>query len=94
MNNLTVFALAVVVSLGTTAVLANNNRSITAPASAQTLLDSDGAFRDGLYLGKLAAESGQPMRPGVGRWSTERDRATFASGYRRGYGLSLASTEP
>jgi len=52
---------------------------------------ADGAFRDGLYLGKLAAEQGQPSSTAIGRWSTERDRSMFAEGYRRGYNSSPTS---
>jgi hypothetical protein len=54
-------------------------------------LASDGAFRDGLYIGKLAAGRGRPQHPLTGRWSTEKDRASFAAGYRRGYDDFLAS---
>jgi hypothetical protein len=42
-------------------------------------------FRDGLYLGKLAAEGGDQYRIAVGRWSRTNDRADFASGYDQGY---------
>jgi hypothetical protein len=45
----------------------------------------DGAFRDGLYLGKLDRTAKNPMHPAVGRWSTEKDRESFAAGYRQGY---------
>jgi hypothetical protein len=46
---------------------------------------TDGAYRDGLYLGKLTAQSGLPPVPPTGRWATERDRASFLAGYRRGF---------
>jgi hypothetical protein len=45
----------------------------------------DGAFRDGLYLGKLDAESGRKPHPSIGRWSTATDRASFVAGYEQGY---------
>jgi hypothetical protein len=86
--------LAIAVCLGTTAMLANNKRTTNANLSVDARLVSDGAFRDGLYLGKLAAHSGQLLRPAVGRWSTNQDRATFLAGYRRGYNQSLAHVEP
>jgi len=59
--------------------------SVKPEAGAEARFASDGAFRDGLYLGKLAAENGQPERLAVGRWSTGQDRALFTAGYRRGY---------
>jgi hypothetical protein len=94
MSKLSTFVLATAVVLGTTAMVANSKHTINATSSVDARLDSDGAFRDGLYLGKLAAESGQPLSPSVGRWSTDQDRATFSEGYRRGYNESLAHTQP
>jgi len=94
MSKLSTYALAVAVCLGTTAMLANSQRTINPNAGAEARLAADGAFRDGLYLGKLAAEHGEAARPAIGRWSTDQDRATFAAGYRRGYKESLAHVEP
>ncbi|MGE5081335.1 MAG: hypothetical protein ACM3ND_00335, partial [Acidobacteriota bacterium] len=44
----------------------------------------DAAYRDGLFLGKLNREAKQHMLAPVGRWSTEKDRASFVQGYRQG----------
>ena len=46
---------------------------------------TNGAFRDGLYLGRMAAQRGAPAHIGVGRWSTVESRAAFTAGYLRGY---------
>ena len=46
---------------------------------------SNGAFRDGLYLGKLTGQSGDKYRIAVGRWSKTEDRTSFAAGYDQGY---------
>lgn len=87
-----IYALALVICVGTTAMLAVSNHNVKSNPSIETGLASDGAFRDGLYLGKLAAECGQaPRRPAVGRWSAEQDRSMFAAGYRRGYSESVTS---
>lgn len=94
MSKLLTYVLAIVVSLGTTAMLANSKRTTNSDLSVGASLDSDGAFRDGLYLGQLDAGGGQPARAAVGRWSTDQDRATFLAGYRRGYNESLAHVEP
>jgi hypothetical protein len=91
MKRLSTYVLASVICLGTTAVLAISSRNVKFNASVEAALASDGAFRDGLYLGKLAAESGQPPRAAIGRWSTDQDRSAFATGYRHGYNESLAS---
>ena len=85
MGKLSTSALAIAVSLGSTAMLTNSNRTVASSVSAEANWAADGAFRDGLYLGKLAAGRGQTQRPAIGRWSTDRDRSMFAAGYRRGY---------
>jgi len=90
MKKLSSYAFVIVLSLGAAAVLANSGRT-PAPVQgsqaqgSQPQLAADGAFRDGFYLGRLAAEGGQPMRPSIGRWSTAQDRSMFSAGYRRGY---------
>jgi hypothetical protein len=94
MSKLAACTLAIAVSVGTTAMLEDSRRTIHPSPSAEARLAADGAFRDGLYLGKLAAESGQVQRPAVGRWSTEQDRVTFILGYQQGYTESLARLEP
>jgi hypothetical protein len=76
---------AIVVALSATATLAISQRSQEPITDAEARLSADGAFRDGLYLGKLAAESGRPLRPAIGRWSADQDRSMFTAGYRRGY---------
>jgi hypothetical protein len=45
----------------------------------------DGAFRDGLYQGKLDAESGRKPHLSIGRWNAARERASFVAGYQQGY---------
>jgi hypothetical protein len=91
MDKLFTFALVIAVSLGTTAMLANSGRSARQDQTTDAHLASDGAFRDGLYVGRLSAESGRALRPPVGRWSGEQDRASFVAGYQRGYNDSLSA---
>jgi hypothetical protein len=83
------FAMAIAVSLGTTALLAGSGRATRQTTDSQ--MAADGAFRDGLYVGRLAAEAGRPLRPQIGRWSNEHDRTSFVAGYQRGYNDVLAS---
>lgn len=94
MSNLSAVALAIAVSLGTTALLANSQRTMKPPESEEARLAADGAFRDGLYVGKLSAKSSRTQGPAVGRWSAGQDRANFVAGYRRGYNETLAHAEP
>jgi len=90
MTRLLTQALAIAIFLGTTAMLAISNYNVNPAENAEAALTSDGAFRDGLYLGKLAAGRNQPPRAAVGRWFSEHDRSMFTAGYLRGYKESMA----
>ena len=46
---------------------------------------TDGAFRDGVYLGKLAAFNGESEHVATGRWTRAADRTAFSIGYQQGY---------
>jgi len=85
MKKLSSYPFVIVLSLGAAALLAKSGQTPAPVQGSQAQLAADGAFRDGLYQGRLAAESGQPMRPSIGRWSTAQDRSMFSAGYRRGY---------
>ena len=73
----------------------------TMAASAVTLHDrkmgtlgdaaTNAAYRDGLYVGRLAAEQGQGASAPTARWSRDEDRASFRAGYEQSYQLAVAS---
>lgn len=44
------------------------------------------AFRDGTYIGKLAAERGERLHIPWGRWAETSDRKSFVAGYKQAYG--------
>ena len=46
---------------------------------------TDGAYRDGLYCGRLDRSSSKSEHATWGRWSNDLDRRAFVQGYRRGY---------
>lgn len=75
------------------AILHNGQHSARPIVEADARRDSNAAFRDGLYLGRLAAEEGSPIRIASGRWATDGDRALFAAGYQQGYREFLASRD-
>jgi hypothetical protein len=60
------------------------------PQNANVQLATDAAYRDGLYLGKLARAAKREGRVPIGRWATEKDRASFVAGYREGLGPQSA----
>ncbi len=80
---------AIIIGLCATVTLAIRPRTMKPSTATEVPFAAEGAFRDGLYLGKLAAENGGPPRLAIGRWSTDRDRAMFTAGYRGGYNASL-----
>ena len=47
--------------------------------------ETSAAFRDGLYVGKIASERGSEPHISVGRWASPEDRTAYAAGYRQGY---------
>jgi len=94
MSKLSKYALAFAIAVAANGVLANSSFKFTSDTEPEAPLAADGAFRDGLYLGKLAARNGERLRPAIGRWSTDHDRSMFAAGYERGYSETLAGSEP
>ena len=81
MSNFATWVLALVVCLGTSATLAIRYPAARRGGGVESQLVLDGAYRDGLYVGQLAAKSGRRSRPPIGRWSAEKDRASFGAGY-------------
>ena len=46
---------------------------------------TSGPFRDGLYLGKLAAKQGGEAHIPSGRWATRAEPLSFTAGFQQGY---------
>lgn len=55
------------------------------PASRDAAHASSAAFRDGLFLGSLAAKHGDQSHLSAGRWATDGNRALLGEGYRQAY---------
>ena len=90
MNRLLVVGLAIG-CMGTSGVLFQGMKTAKQAQSLEAQDANDGAFRDGLYLGKMARNANLQAHPPVGRWSSEKDRASFLRGYRQGFGQTLAA---
>ncbi len=88
MYRVSTYVLATVLCVGATAVLATSRSTIHSSKGVDAHLQGDGAFRDGLYLGRLAVESGFQFNPEVGRWSTQVIRTAPHS--RRGISVDMA----
>ena len=91
MNRLSFFTSVLVIGLGMAAGLQAVRHPDLPNANDKARQATDGAYRDGLYLGTLAAESDAESHIAVGRWTTLRDRASFAAGYEDGFNQVLAS---
>jgi hypothetical protein len=60
-------------------------RSSSNPSRFEADETTNGPFRDGVYLAKLAAQAGEPPHISAGRWSANADRESFVAGYKRSY---------
>ena len=90
MKRLSLFALLIALGLGIAPVSHGKLYANLQSANVSVRYATDGAFRDGLYLGRLAAESGAESHIAIGRWATVGDRASFTAGYQQGYNEFLA----
>jgi hypothetical protein len=84
MKRQSLLVLALILGLAGTSLIAVRASS-PATRDEESNRATDGAFRDGLFQGKLDAQSGREPHIATGRWSTGADRASFTSGYQRGY---------
>jgi hypothetical protein len=84
MNNVSIF-LVVMALLTMSALPIMKTVSAHSPNGMASGRHADGAYRDGLYLGRLDAQAGRVSRPAVARWSRETDRDMFRAGYEEGF---------
>jgi hypothetical protein len=91
MKTFSLFALVAALGMGTASMLRTDHHNHFSSPNQTVAQTIDGAFRDGLYLGRLAAEGGAEPHVAIGRWATLEDRASFTAGYQRGYNEFLAS---
>ncbi len=61
------------------------------PSSVEAEQVTNGPFRDGVYLAKLAAQNDEPPHISAGRWSARADRESFVAGYKRSYEQILSA---
>lgn len=86
MKKLTLSALALLVM--TASALMLRGGSVESAAAPELAINA--AYRDGLYLGKLAAEQGSDSHVSAERWARANDRAAFAAGYEHAYNTQIA----
>lgn len=91
MKILSLYAAVIALSIVPMSMLSGDRHHNSPAANGNVAEITDGAFRDGLYLGRLAAEGGSKPHIAIGRWATAEDRSSFTAGYQRGYSQLLAS---
>ena len=92
MKKVSLLVSVVMLGMGTSSSVFHAKHQSNFPSANENISRvTDGAFRDGLYLGKLAAKRGIAPHVASGRWATESDRASFTAGYQQGYEESLAN---
>jgi hypothetical protein len=89
MKKIGLYVLIIVLSVGSTAMVQSAMRRQSLNSDGSALTATNGAFRDGLYLGKLAAKNGEEPRISTGRWVQDEDRSAFREGYIRGFHQTL-----
>jgi hypothetical protein len=91
MKILPLYAAVIALGLVPMSMLSGDRYHNSPTANGNVAQITDGAFRDGLYLGRIAAEGGSEPHVAIGRWATAADRSSFTAGYHRGYSELLAS---
>ena len=85
MKNLPVFTIVIALCLGAAVAMIQSGSNGWQSSSVQTTRATSAPYRDGLYLGKLAAAGGGEPHISSGRWTTEADRVSFTAGFQQGY---------
>jgi len=85
MKRSSLFASVVALGMGTASMLSTHHVYHSPSPHEIVAQITNGAFRDGLYLGRLSAQCGAEPHVASGRWATLGDRSSFTAGYHRGY---------
>jgi hypothetical protein len=91
MRKLFLFAIALTLWAGVAFMLPSTARQDSFPKlHDNNPVQTRAAFRDGLYLGGLAAQRGEEPNISEGHWSNPADRTLFTAGYAQGYDEGIA----
>ena len=91
-RTLSVYLSLAVAPVGLAALaLVNHANLASRPSASVAAQETNAAYRDGFYLGRLDGQEGRKAAPSVGRWNLEQDRTAFKAGYQKGYSEALAA---
>lgn len=79
------FAVLIAFLAAVAAISSGRSTVVRQIPAADVLRADDGAYRDGLFVGKLHRGEGLPEHILWGRWNQDRDRQSFIDGYLAGY---------
>jgi len=80
------YALVIVAALGGFAAnRGTGSRTPQAPVSGIVGRATDGAYRDGLFMGQMDRNKAKPRHVASARWNSDADRQSFRQGYEQGY---------
>jgi hypothetical protein len=85
MKTLSLFTIVIALCLGGAMIQSGRASDRRQSSSVVASHATRAPFRDGLYLGKLAADRGGELHISTGRWAAEADRASFTAGFQQGY---------
>lgn len=94
MRRQSLYVLVIILGAATLLLAAVARRNPSHSARPRPSQATNAAFRDGLYLARVDAESGRAPHLSSGRWATETDRASFIAGYQDGYTEFLKTRAP
>jgi hypothetical protein len=94
MKSISLWTLILVVAAGSTAIMKTRSNANEGMAEVTSVQTTHGAYRDGLYLGKLAASLGDAPHLCTGRWSKKADQDLFSAGFEQGYAGQIAKALP
>jgi hypothetical protein len=87
------FLFAIVLTLGAGVAFVLRSSAVRDPlldVQNNRAVQTSAAFRDGLYLGGLAARHGEEPHFSEGRWANQVDRSSFKAGYQQEYDDAIA----
>ena len=76
---------ALAVCAGAAEIASSVNQNAADRQSSASAEASTAAFRDGAYVGKLAAHRGEAPHQAIGRWAQNADQRQYATGYTQAY---------
>lgn len=85
MKRLSMYVFTIIVACTAIGMLATVALHRSLVAAGNVTNDTDAAFRDGLFLGRLDAEQDRKPHLMSGRWNTDADRRLFVAAYLQAY---------